>query len=335
MAGARKTQPFDMPAGVFAVMEVVANIEADHNPHRATDVVNTEGVDIGLSVASEIPGLDGAALVDAIIERAEAAREAGLASLHVGDMHGVATPYAANLALAGRLAGVWPRRLGVLTISSMWNPVLLAEQLATLAAMCSEFDVVMALGHGEDQFAGVGVPVDERLTMFVAGFKMTRALLEGEVVTATVGPYQIRDAKVTLGGTATISWLIAANAPMAIRRAAAQLGAGWLASAKLTPTDAAKALEAYRNAGGTGRAILRRDVFIGASQAEVEKLADPVIAAGHRGYPADAIIRGTADQVEEEISQFAGLGFDELLARSLVPAQAPALDSIARLGRIA
>ncbi|NOX28548.1 MAG: LLM class flavin-dependent oxidoreductase, partial [Actinobacteria bacterium] len=194
-------------------------------------------MDVGLSVESRIPGLDRSDLIDAIVERAHAADEAGLVSLHVGDRHQVDEPYVANLAIAGHLAAIWPKRLGVLVISSMWNPVLLAEQLATLSAMTSELDVVVAMGDGEAQFASVGVPISDRLALFTEGLAVTQALLAGETVTARVGPHDIVDARVDLRGNSTLSWFIAASAPRAIRRAA-KLGAGWLASAKLAPDDA-------------------------------------------------------------------------------------------------
>lgn len=291
-------------------------------------------MDVGFSVAGDIPGLGGRVLVDAIVERAGAADEAGLASLHVGDRHRVPEPHAANLALAARLAARWNRRLGVLVISSMWNPVLLAEQLATLSTFTPQLDVVMALGHGEDQFAGMGIPFADRVELFTEGIEVTRSLLAGETVTAVVGPHDISGAHVEMRGDSEINWLVAATAPAAIRRAA-HLGAGWLASAKLPVSDAISALQLYRDAGGAGRAVIRRDVFVGSSGAEVTQLAEPVVAAGHRGYPPEAILRGTTIQVREYIGQLGDAGFDELLARSLVPTQNAALASIGRLGEAA
>ncbi len=291
-------------------------------------------MNVGLSVESRIPGLNGSDLIDAIVERAQATDEAGLASLHLGDRHQVDQPYVANLAMAARLAASWPKRLGVLVISSVWNPVLLAEQLATLSAMTSELDVVVAMGDGEAHFASVGVPISDRLALFTDGLAVTQALLAGEAVTARVGPHNIVDARVDLRGNSAISWLIAASAPKAIRRAAA-LGLGWLGSAKLAPHDALEALDIYRQAGGTGPAVLRRDIYVGTSPEDVRATVDPVVAAGHRGYPDAALMRGTVAQVGEELQRWQQAGFNELLARSLAQTQLAALESIHRLGESA
>ncbi|MEE9417436.1 MAG: LLM class flavin-dependent oxidoreductase [Acidimicrobiales bacterium] len=291
-------------------------------------------MDIGWSVTSWIAGLDGDELIGAITERSVAAREAGFDSLHIGDRHGMAVPYAANFVLAGRLGTLWPRRFGVLVVSTLWNPVLLAEQIATVSASTRNLTIVVAMGDGDAHFGSVGVPVAERLALFVDGLAVTRALLDGETVSATVGPYQIKDAQVRLSGRGSIEWWVAASAPVGIRRAA-RIADGWLASAKLTPKQALEGLATYREAtGGSGRAVLRREVYVAADDDDVARNAEPLVRAGHRGYAKEAILRGTVEPISEQVKFFADHGFDELLARSLVPEQQLALASIERFAEV-
>ncbi len=288
---------------------------------------------VGLSVSSFIPDLAGPDLLAGITARAAAARQAGLSSLHVGDRHGVNGPHAANIALTARLSAHWDGPLGVLVVSSMWNPVLLAEQLSTLASTAAEgLTVVVALGEGPAHFASVGVNHEERVALFVDGLAVTRALLNGEMVTARVGPYKIKNARVSPGTKHDISWLVGATAPKAIRRAVT-IADGWLASAKLTPSEARERLDIYRGAGGQGPAVLRREVYVGSSGSDVAARTARFLSKGYRNYPGEALIAGDVGQVREWFDDIAGWGFDEVLVRSLANNQTPALASIERLGQ--
>ena len=289
-------------------------------------------MDIGLSVASGWNGSEPRDLLESIIERARVAEAAGLSALHIGDKHGEPIPYAANLVLAGRLSAEWSGRLGVLVISAVWNPVLLAEQLATLAALTPRLEVVLALGEGRAHFASVGSTLDGRLGRFLDGIKVVRSLLNGETVTTVAGGLDIRNARVPLATQGQISWWIAANSEPAVRRAAL-IADGWLASAKWTPAESFRLLDIYRSAegGDSGRAVLRRNVFVGANETEVNEVVEPVLRLGHGRYPPGALMRGTADQVAEQLTAIDSAGFDEVLVRSLVPEQAHALNTIQRL----
>lgn len=72
-----------------------------------------------------------------ILERARAARQAGLDSLFVGDQHVTSYPYYQNSPILGRLLAEWgDRPVGALYLLPLWHPVLVAGQVATLAALC-------------------------------------------------------------------------------------------------------------------------------------------------------------------------------------------------------
>ena len=58
---------------------------------------------IGISVSSSYPGVDGRAGARYMIERARAARVAGLDALFVGDHHVMPTNYFQNVPILGRI----------------------------------------------------------------------------------------------------------------------------------------------------------------------------------------------------------------------------------------
>src|SRR3954462_8007900 len=89
-----------------------------------------------------------------MIERARASAAAGLDSLFVGDHHNVPVPYYQNVAILSRLLAEWDDRpAGALFLLPLWHPVLLAEQLGTLASIApGPFILQCAIGGGAEQF---------------------------------------------------------------------------------------------------------------------------------------------------------------------------------------
>ena len=100
-----------------------------------------------------------------MVERVRAARDAGLESLFLGDHHATGGSYYQNVPMLGRLLGEWgDRAAGALFLLPLWHPVLLAEQVGTLASMTSgRFILQCALGGGDDRFGGMGVPLRGRV----------------------------------------------------------------------------------------------------------------------------------------------------------------------------
>src|SRR5690349_20540246 len=71
-----------------------------------------------------------------IIERAAAARRAGLDSLFIGDQHASPTAYYQITPMLGRLLAEWGKApAGCLFLLPLWHPVLVAEHIGTLAAI--------------------------------------------------------------------------------------------------------------------------------------------------------------------------------------------------------
>ena len=98
-----------------------------------------------------------------MIERAAAADRAGLDSLFVGDHHSTGPgAYYQNVPVLGRLLAEWgDRTAGALFLLPLWHPVLVAEQIGTLAALApGRFVMQTAIGGGAPQFGAMGVAAE-------------------------------------------------------------------------------------------------------------------------------------------------------------------------------
>ena len=131
-----------------------------------------------------------------MVERVRAARDAGLDSLFLGEHHSTGVAYYQNVPMLGRVLAEWgDRPVGALFLLPLWHPVLLAEQVGTLASLTpGRFILQCALGGGGDQFEGMGVPLRGRVARFESTLDVLRRLLAGEEVT-TDHPLPIRAAR--------------------------------------------------------------------------------------------------------------------------------------------
>jgi alkanesulfonate monooxygenase SsuD/methylene tetrahydromethanopterin reductase-like flavin-dependent oxidoreductase (luciferase family) len=273
-----------------------------------------------------------------IVERAAAARDAGLDSLFVGDHHAVPVPYYQNTPLLGRLLAEWgDGPFGALFLLPLWNPVLVAEQVGTLASLGrGRFILPLAVG-GRDQFAPMGVHVRHRGKHFEAGLDIVRRLLAGETVTAG-DPFDVREARVSPTPPEPVEVWIGGTAEPAVDRAA-RLGDGFLADAHLTPEQARTTIERYRERcevhGRTPSAVaIRRDIHVGADPTDAERVAGPVVAAGYRGFDPSACTYGSAEQVTEQLGQYASIGYTDVIVRHLAEDQSEVLASYGRLADV-
>lgn len=273
-----------------------------------------------------------------IVERAAAARDAGLDCLLVGDHHATPVPYYQNTPLLGRLLAEWgDRPFGALFLLPLWNPVLVAEQVGTLASLGSgRFILPLAVG-ARDQFGPMGARVRHRGRHFETGLDIVHRLLAGGTV--SVGePFHIQDARVSPVPPEPVEIWIGGSAEPAVDRAA-RLGDGFLANADVTPEGARATIELYRERceahGRTPTAIaIRRDVHVGADSADAERVAGPIVAAGYRGFDPAACTYGGVEQVTEQLAEYAAMGYTDVVLRHLAEDQGEVLASFERLGQV-
>ncbi|HVS14128.1 MAG TPA: LLM class flavin-dependent oxidoreductase [Thermoanaerobaculia bacterium] len=294
---------------------------------------------LGISLASFHPVDDPREGVRRMLERTRAARDAGLDSLFVGDHHATPRPYYQNVAILGRLLAEWDERpCGALFLLPLWHPVLLAEQVGTLAAIAQgPFVLQCGLGDADRQFEAMGIDPRHRPSRFEQALEACRRLWAGEEVSSD-GRVPFARARVSPVPPEPVRVWIAASAEPAIERAA-RLGDGWIAAPHLTPEQARLALARYREAceaagRAAGEAIVRRDVYVGESDDEARRTGGPVVDGGYRGFPPEAVVLGGPETVAEQLGAFAEMGFDEVLARNLVSDAEAAVASTRRLERV-
>jgi alkanesulfonate monooxygenase SsuD/methylene tetrahydromethanopterin reductase-like flavin-dependent oxidoreductase (luciferase family) len=267
-----------------------------------------------------------------MIERARAAHDAGLASLFVGDHHATAPGvYYQNVAILGRLLAEWDDRpAGALFLLPLWHPVLLAEQVGTLASIASgRFVMQTAVGGGAAQFDAMGVPLASRAKRFEQRLATVRGLLAGDEVDGVrIAPVAPEPLEVWIGGTADA----------AIDRAA-RLGDAWLANADAVPSSAREQAAVYLDRcavhGRTPTAVaIRRDVHVGVTAEAAERVAGPIVGGGYRGFHPDACTYGSPEQVAASLREFAAMGYTDVIVRQLASEQADALTSIELLAEV-
>ena len=156
---------------------------------------------VGISLTSNHPNAEDARQGTRwMIERTTAARRAGLASLFIGDQHVSPTPYYQNTPMLGRLLAEWGEApAGCLFLLPLWHPVLVAEQIGTLASLAQgPFIMQCGLGWGEARFAAMGANIKTRPSAFEEALEIVRRLLAGETVSSS-RRFRITNASLVLG----------------------------------------------------------------------------------------------------------------------------------------
>lgn len=294
---------------------------------------------IGISVSSSYAIEDPRLGARYMVERARAARQADLDSLFVGDHHVTATPYFQNSPILGRMLAEWgPRPAGALYLLPLWNPVLLAEQVATLASIAQgPFILQCGLGGERRQSLGMGVDLKHRAAMFELSLQTLRALWRGEEVSLERF-WPVSRARISPLPPEPVDVWIGAMANPAINRTA-RMAEGWLASPGLTHGQAADGLNVYRQACAehqrTPSAVaIRRDVYVGASSRDARRVVAPYVASGYRGFSEEALLFGSVNEVADELARFADLGFTDVIVRNISADQSEALATIERLAEV-
>lgn len=271
-----------------------------------------------------------------MIERAEAA--VGLDGLYLGDHHAVAVPYYQNGPMLGRLAAGWTGpAIGALYLLPLWHPVTVAEQVGTLAALSEgRFVLQVSIGGGDEQFAAFGLTTRDRVARFESSLDVVTRLLRGEHLDAVDTPWGPVSGSIAPVPAEPIEVWAGGDVPAALDRAA-RLADAWYAGPALTDEESAQRLKDYRERldhhGLSARRLpIRRDVHVGADQAEIDRVVRPVVEGGYRGgMDPEALVFGTVEQVAERFASLEGLGFTEVVTRQLSPDQGAAVASTSRL----
>jgi len=276
-----------------------------------------------------------------LMEVAASARSAGLDALLTGDSHAANPAYAATfspLPTVARLMSVTgDMPIGVVLLAPFYHPLLLAEQLGTLAAFAAApLIVTFVLGGRAQQFQAFGMEEKSRVGRLEEVVPITRALLAGERVThrgrhftlegATISPLPRVPVEIWLGGTV----------PASAERAG-RLGDAWLTGQNATDEDLRRQLELYREAasraGRPARPVLRRDIYVGESDEEARAVVGAILAEGYRGTGFDQLLVGSADTVVEGLRRYTARWAFSVMVRHVVGDHQLMLGSFERIGR--
>lgn len=291
---------------------------------------------MSLSSTSTLPARDAARH---LLARVRVARDAGLDTITFGDSHNrVGAHYFQNTPTLGRALAEWdPQRpAGCLFLLPFWPPVLVAEQVGTLAAFHDgPFIVQTGLGGGPTELARMGVVHAHRGAALDEAIRVIRALFAGE--TASSELFGIRDAHVDLVPPDGVRWWVGATSEAGLDRAA-RAGATWYAAHGSTEATLPAQAEYYRAAcaahGTTPEIALRRDAIVLPDGDSARRLADDALRAGYRGMTGEGIVAGTAPEVAAAVVGLRELGVDELMFRTMGVAPEVDLETIEQLGTV-
>jgi alkanesulfonate monooxygenase SsuD/methylene tetrahydromethanopterin reductase-like flavin-dependent oxidoreductase (luciferase family) len=207
---------------------------------------------VGMFLGSHFePGCDVERGVVEMTEQARLAEDLGFDSVFLGHHYLARSQFLQPIATAGYLAAATRRvtiGFGVL-LAPLYNPLALAEELATLDALSGGRIIVgLGIGYRRVETDAFGVKWADRVARLQQYVPMLRALWRGEAVSASGSFGQLNDARVLLapvqdGGPPI--WL-GAFVPQAIKRAAA-LDAPWFMPPNGTDAELAEWLELYRS----------------------------------------------------------------------------------------
>jgi alkanesulfonate monooxygenase SsuD/methylene tetrahydromethanopterin reductase-like flavin-dependent oxidoreductase (luciferase family) len=208
----------------------------------------------------------------------------------------------------------------------LWHPVLMAEQIGTLAAMsAAPFIIQVGVGAGQAQFAAMGKDMPHRGARTERGIRLVKALLAGETVDDE--EWKIKGAHIAPLPVEGTEWWIAGSVQRSIDRAA-RLGTCWYGNADLNIQSAATAIDLYRESCARhdvhpNRIPIRKDVLIAEDRVEAERMGDSLVDGGYRGFQRGAVAYGDPQSVAEQLAPFGELGFTDVIIRTMTQGTSP------------
>ena len=274
-------------------------------------------VRLGYSITSSWPdAVPPETAVSRVLDRARAARDADYDYVQVGDHHAVADGYyLQNVPMVARLSEVFDR-VAAMFLLPLYHPVLVAEQVGTLARMVDEFDLWCAIGRADGALDAFGVASEERVPRFEESLEILRRLW-GEDDVSLDGEFHSLDS-VSINPKADPRICIGGGAPPAVRRAG-RLGDAWVAGPAESLSDIDRKRALLEESGG-GQLIVRRDALVLPDGDQARDLAAEALGDGYRGWPADADwpLVGDADDAATALDRLAEHGVDEVVVRPML-----------------
>jgi len=276
-----------------------------------------------------------------VLEVAAAARDAGLDGLLFGDNHAVPDAYANTFApvptIARLMAVTGTMPVGMVVLAPFYQPIVLAEQIGTLAAFAqAPLAVTLANGGRSQAFDAFGIAMGSRARRLEELTTVLRGLLAGERVTFHGRYLTLDGVRISPRPRVPVELWLAGTVPAAAARAGT-LGDGWLTGQNTPDEELVRQLAVYREAaaraGRPTRAVLRRDIFVAETDAAAHAEVDRVLAEGYRGTGKAELLVGNPETVVERLRHYRALGFEEIMVRHITGDHHQMLRSFALIGR--
>ncbi|MPY73582.1 MAG: LLM class flavin-dependent oxidoreductase [Alphaproteobacteria bacterium] len=235
------------------------------------------------------------ARIAAILAQLQTARDAGFESVWLAQ-HFLSGPerHLQTIPLLGRLAPeLGGLRIGTsIMLLPMLNPVLLAEEMATLDWLADgRLMLGVGLGYIDREYAAMQTPKAERVGRFAEAIEVMRRLWSGGRITHEGRYFPLRDVEIGIepkqpGGPPI---LIGASVDAAVKRAA-RIGDGWLVTFATGLPEVARQLEMYsaeRAAAGLPppkEQSIGRECYVGATMKEAMADAGGPLLGKYEAY---------------------------------------------------
>jgi alkanesulfonate monooxygenase SsuD/methylene tetrahydromethanopterin reductase-like flavin-dependent oxidoreductase (luciferase family) len=301
---------------------------------------------IGMSLTTSYPRRDDSrTLIKNLMARVELMAELGFDSLSLGDHHLTRDHYFQVLPTMSRLsAHAGTMQLIPLFLLPFYNPILLAEQLATLDVISDgRVTVICCLGYQPEVHDAFQVPQASRVSRFVEAFEILPRLWTEDMVTFQGQHYTFKEVSINPKPVQQpLPRWIGAGADPAIRRTA-RLADAWVISPGWTPGFIEEKLQLYRTAlQECGRSaqvsdvVLRRDLHLAATADIARREAQSLFDRGYRGFDrqamAESLIVGSPEDCIRYLEHMQQLGMTHVLFRCAIQDQTRALQTIRLIG---
>ena len=269
------------------------------------------------------------AIVDELRGQAALAAEHGFDGVMTSEHHAGFYGYLPNpLQVAGWLlegmASGWAAACPLLL--PLRPPTIVAEEAAWLAARFpGRVGLGVAAGGLPADFELVDMPMDDLGRRFTEGIERVAALLRGD----DGGDGMVGDPAIAACASTPVPLSSAVNSLTSVRRAA-RVGAGIIIDSLTAPERCRRIIDTYREAGGTGAAILIRRAWLGEPpradlDAQVDVYKSYAGTSAMKNWGTDELVSVTdaAAVADKLLASLEETGADALNIRVTVPGVGP------------
>ena len=301
---------------------------------------------IGMSLTTSYSSSrDSTELMQNLIEQVKLMADLSFDSLSLGDHHVTSDHYFQVLPTMSHVAAyTGDMQLLPLFLLPFYNPILLAEQLATLDVITGgRVTMISGLGHQPEAHDAFQTPQRVRVSRFVETFEIMRLLWDRNNASYHGKHYSFDGVSISpKPSSRPLRMWMGAGVDASIRRTA-QMADAWVITPGATPGYIEEKLGLYRAAlEEFGRSeevsefVLRRDAHLADTSEEGHRQAQVLFESGYRGYGRtemeESLIVGGPDECIAYLERMAGLGITHVLFRCALDEREEALQTIRVLG---